>query len=189
LGNKLLPEYDYIVKESCNDWVLSIDIDEFLILKDHNTIHDFVIDKLLINNNINLFQFRWVIMEKYDNLNLNFNESLKKYKTFKSSVIKSMAKITDVYKISYPHDFHFNKQKTIFIEDKILSFNKDKLSYVTLRKIDDDKYKNYILHIKTRSIDNLLLKSLETQLCSIFCNGKSYEFDKFKKNIKISNQN
>ena len=39
----------------------------FTIQREFDTIKNYIQEKLLINNNINSFQFRWGMIEKFDN--------------------------------------------------------------------------------------------------------------------------
>jgi len=58
--NEFNSNHDHIIKKSDFDWVLWVDNDELLLLcEKYKTIDDYVNEKLLINNNINAFYFRW----------------------------------------------------------------------------------------------------------------------------------
>ena len=49
-----------------------------------------------MNSNINVFQFRWLIIEKMDNEICTFKDIIKNYKKYSNHHIKSMTKISDM---------------------------------------------------------------------------------------------
>jgi len=162
-GNKLLFEYDYLVKVGDFDWVLSIDIDELLLLnKKYKNINEYVEEKLLLDNNINSFYFRWGMIEKYDiENNYNFSHILKKYKIFSNLHIKTMFKKENLKRniSENPHIVNLTNL-TIYFENKIIKDNN-----IIIHSIDKNSYKEHILiHLHTRNLDNLVLKSFLTQL-------------------------
>lgn len=172
-GNVLLSKYDYLIKESDFDWFLVVDNDEFLILNnEYKTINDYVENKLLLNNNINQFYFRWGMIEKYDiENNNNFSYILQNYKIFSNPHIKSMFKKQDFMNISQ-HYSNF-QNLTIYFENNITNKNN------ALHTINFNSYQEHILiHIHTRSINNLIIKSLYTKLERKYINLKN-EFIEF----------
>jgi hypothetical protein len=173
-GNMLLQTYDYLLKNSGFDWILSVDNDEFLLLnKKYKNINDYVEEKLLINNKINAFYFRWGMIEKYDiESNNNFSHILKKYKIFSNNHIKTMFKKTDLISVNHCHHAEL-KNLTIFFEDDIIHNNQARLS------INENSYKEHILiHMHTRSLHNLVLKSFNTVFCAKMISKKN-EFIEF----------
>ena len=87
-----LREYDWLIKSSQMDWCLSIDTDEFLVLQDkYFNIKDFISSKISKFKNLNTFYFRWLNINKYDNLDCpNLHESLLNYKSFGCTYIQTM---------------------------------------------------------------------------------------------------
>ena len=62
----------FFIINSNNDWVLSVDSDELLILNNtYKNIDDFVKEKLINDKLINAFYFRWGMIEKCDIENNN----------------------------------------------------------------------------------------------------------------------
>lgn len=157
-GDNILSYYDYLIKNSDFDWVLSVDIDEFLLLNEkYKNIDEYVQEKLLFNNKINVFYFRWGMIEKYDiENNNNFLHILQNYKIFSNMHIKTMFKKQDLMSVCHPHlaDLH---NLTIFFENNILTNNQPIIS------LSEESYKEHVLiHIHTRSLHNLVLKSFNT---------------------------
>ena len=168
LENRLLLQYDHLIKKSTFTWVLSIDNDEILLLnKKYKTISDYVTEKLTINKDINTFYFRWGVIEKFDNnsnpdCGVNFINILKTYKVFSNSHIKSMVKINMIHSISHQHIIKLKTTPVIYLENmqSVLHMNKPNKHPIT-----KNSYQEHILiHLHTRSINNLILKSLVTIL-------------------------
>lgn len=90
IGNDLLPKYDYLVNDY--DWIISIDVDEILLLnKQYKNIKDFIETKINNDSNTNMFYFRWGIIEKYDiDDNNNFFDVVNNYNIFNNYHIKSL---------------------------------------------------------------------------------------------------
>ena len=158
--NRLLPIYTKFIKNTNYDWVLIVDIDEFLFLQ-YNNINDYVKEKLNKNKNINTFYFRWGMLEKYDNFEINsFRSVLNNYKMFKNSHIKSMVKIKSLKSVYHPHLCELNEDNCIYFENNILN---KQIAHNHL--INNFSYKEHILvHIHTRNLNNIILKSLTTKL-------------------------
>lgn len=157
-GDMLLPTYDYLLKNSEFDWVLTVDNDELLLLhKKYKNINDYVEEKLLINGNINSFYFRWGMIEKYDiENNNNFSYILQKYKIFSNPHIKTMFKKKDLISVNHPHFAALN-HLTIYFENNIIRNNQ------ALFQTNENSYTEHILiHVHTRSLHNLVLKSINT---------------------------
>lgn len=176
LENTLLNKYQHLVTKSVFDWVLSVDVDELLLLhKKYKNIKEYVNEKLLIRKDINTFYFRWGMIEKYDNRELNFNQVLKNYKVFSNSHIKSMVKINTIQSIKHQHIINLINQPIIYFENNILQLNKPNKHPIT-----QNSYNEHILvHMHTRSLNNLILKSIVTLL------GKSMK----RISKKIQNKN
>uniref|UniRef100_A0A6C0J380 Glycosyltransferase family 92 protein n=1 Tax=viral metagenome TaxID=1070528 RepID=A0A6C0J380_9ZZZZ len=160
--NKLLSIYTKFIKNTKYDWVLIVDIDEILFLNPkYNTINDYVQNKLIKNSDINTFYFRWAMLEKYDNFEINsFKSLLNDYTMFQNSHIKSMVKISSLKSVYHPHLCELNEDNCIYFENNIL--NKQIAHNHLINKLS---YKETILvHIHTRNLNNLILKSFTTNL-------------------------
>ena len=181
-GNALYQNYFNIIKFANPDWVFMIDIDEILILENNN-IKKFITSKLEIDSNINCFYFQWLMMERYDNQNLNLKDSYNKYKLFNNCNYKSLALFKNIKGIKTPHSFILNNYK---IEKDNIIYN----HYIdhTNNNSQNESYKNYLLHIHTRSLNNLVLKSLITILNNKHIKDKN-SFKEFVNNFSINNKN
>lgn len=153
-GNDLIQEYQNIVKSSNYDWVLSIDLDEILLLnKKYKNINDYVTEKLKINKNINIFYFRWGIIENFKS-DIFFEDILKNNKLYVNNHIKSMIKINQINNLSNCHITNL-KNNIIYFENSVLNKNNPLHNYN-----ENYSYKETILiHLHTRNFDNLIIKS------------------------------
>jgi hypothetical protein len=179
VGNDLLLNYDYLVKTSDFDWILSVDNDELLLLnKKYKNISDFINEKITLNNKINTFYFRWGMIEKYDvENNNNFLFILNNYKIFSNLHIKTMFKKKDLINIIHPHFAELN-YLTIYFENNIINNNQAFLP------INENSYKEHILiHLHSRSLNNIVLKSFNTIFINKFIRYKD-EFIEFLNNFE-----
>ena len=161
-GNILLPKYDNFVKNSGYDWCLSVDVDEFLLLDErYSNIQDFIKSKMDIHKRINMFYFRWGMIEKYDNeQNTNIQYIFNNYKIFANKHIKIMVRIKTLKSIIKPHACQLHVQPHVYFENQMLH-------YVTpqLLAISKNSYNEHVLiHIHTRSLNNLMTKTFKTLL-------------------------
>jgi hypothetical protein len=159
-GNELLPMYNHLVLKSDSDWILSCDVDELLLLnKKYKNIESFVADKLKVSNNINAFYFRWGMVEKYDvEPKSSLPHLLKKYKVYKNMHIKSMVKRSALQIIHDPHVCRVNNLH-VYFERKVLTNNSP------LHALETHSYEDaMLLHVHTRSLNNIVLKALQTAL-------------------------
>lgn len=156
-GDELLLKCDYIIKNSNFDWILSVDNDELLLLNKYTTIHDYIEEKLLFNEQINAFYFRWGMIEKCDIENINkFSHILKKYKVFSNEHIKTMFKKNDLISIETSHCVYLNNL-TIYFENNILYNNQP------IHPVNENSYKDHVLiHLHTRCLNDLVFKSFNT---------------------------
>ncbi len=171
LANKLLPKYDYLLKKMHADWTLVVDVDEFLILpKSYTSIGSYVNSKLQDNPNINVFYFRWAMVEKYDQqTDANLQDIFTNYKWFSNDHIKSFVKNQDLKKISHPHLCQLTKPIVCYFEGE--TTNKPKPNHHELKA---SSYGDaFLLHIHTRSLNNLTVKALSTQLNNKKINNKA----------------
>ena len=163
LGNIILQKYDYLIKNSGFDWVLSVDIDEILVLhkKYNNNIKSYIFEKINENNTINSFYFRWGMIEKYDNNTIKAVNILNVYNVFQNTHIKSMVKISLIKNIDHnPHIIILNEKLNIYFENNILNKNKSHAHPIT----DDSYQESILIHLHTRSVNNIIIKSLNTKL-------------------------
>lgn len=161
-GNENLKKYSYLITETSYDWVLCVDVDEFLLFNNkYKCVQDFITDKLSENNNINGFHFRWGIIEKYDNIKKDYTlkDIVESYNIFSNVHIKSMTKISDLCCVEHPHCNKYKKNIQIYFDNKILCKN------IPMHDIMDNSYcESLLIHIHTRSINNMVIKSLVTML-------------------------
>ena len=159
-GDMTLPVNDHLIKKDNYDWVLCVDIDEILLLdKRYKTIHEFVESKLQSYPDINVFFFRWGMIEKYDvEPYYTLKEIVNKYKLFSNTHIKSMAKISELNCVPHPHLCDVKKPFTIFMEDEIIG-NNDGIGHKYTKKSYNE---SVLIHLHTRSLNNLILKSISS---------------------------
>ena len=177
LENRLLPICTNKIDKKF-DWVLSVDCDEFLFLKNHNTIQEYVQSKINLNSNINIFYFRWAMIEKYDNNNFYLKQIIKKYKIYSNSHIKSMAKISELKSVWHPHLMDMHKGLNIYFENQILKKNKPNKHKLTCVSYEE----SVLIHIHTRSINNIITKSFVTKLGNA---GRNHIPKKIKNKIEF----
>lgn len=174
IGNDVIRKYDYLIRKEEYDWILVVDSDEFLILnKNYKSIKDFVNKKLIRKKNINAFRFYWGLVEKYDIENNNkLNYILENYYIKKSNTFKMLFKVKDLISV------HVHRTK---LRRKIISI---------------DKYykETIIIHLHTRSINNIITKSFYTVLKNKRINNKenfisfinnNKEYDNILNNFKL----
>tara|TARA_B100001248_G_C27347650_1_gene439589 strand:+ start:322 stop:1305 length:984 start_codon:yes stop_codon:yes gene_type:complete len=159
IENRLLPVYSKKINRN-NDWVLSVDIDEILLIKNFN-IKEYISNIINFDKDVNIIYFRWAILEKYDNTNINnLKDLIDNYKIYQNSHIKSMAKVKYLKSVWHPHLIDLKIPHHIYFEKSILKVNKPSKHNISLVSY----YDSILLHIHTRSLNNLLIKSLTTKL-------------------------
>ena len=124
------------------------------------------------------------MMERYDNKDLNLKDSYNNYKLFNNNFYKSMSNLPNIKSVNYPHSFNYNKDAIINYNDNIV---KNLRRHHQLSEYNYS-YDNYLLHIHTRSINNLVLKSLIT----ILGNKHIHDINNFKEfvnNFTINDEN
>jgi hypothetical protein len=174
-----LREYDWLIKSSQMDWCLSIDTDEFLVLQDkYFNIKDFISSKISKFKNLNTFYFRWLNINKYDNLDCsNLHESLLNYKSFGCTYIKTMFRVKDLFSVHRDHLCRVKPKPEIYFEQKILKRQSND------HKLCDTSYtESCLVHLHTRSIQSLVIKALVTE----FCDKKISQLSLFKNFIEQS---
>ena len=108
-----------------------------------------------------MFYFRWVTIEKYDiEKNNSFNDIIADYNIFKCRFIKSMVKTSCIKLLHDPHSCNINSNSVIYLEGSIINTNK------SVHDIHDYSYNKdaVLINIHTRSIHNIIIKSLYTVL-------------------------
>ena len=162
-GNNILQGNIQRIKTTGCEWTFFPDIDEILILdKQYSNIREFTETKLKERPDINSFYFRWAMIEKCDvDADTSFKNILNKYNIFSSRFIKSMVRTNSITVMQDPHSCGLNNN-VIYIEGNVINRNKS---------VHDLQPYSYnmgatLVHIHTRSIHNVILKSLFTVLGS-----------------------
>ena len=117
-GNTVLNDNINLVKNSDFEWFLTIDIDEFIFLdKKFSSIKEYVSYILEKKPNTNMIFFRWLMVNKFGNKNILFEDLIKNYKINKNSYIKSIARTNLNIKNVNPHlSWLKDKNYQIFFE-------------------------------------------------------------------------
>ena len=150
-GNKLPNQYMHLIPKDY-DWVLNVDSDEFLILnKKYTSIKDYIEEKLDYDKDINLFQFSWLWVHKFDIAKNSLTDVVYDYKKMvgtKDSAsshiwVKSMAKIDDMMYITC-HNFILNKRAVIYTNKRIVTLKNESIpevkDYEKYNSDDDDEF-------------------------------------------------
>lgn len=162
-GNKILQENISRIKGNGCDWTFFPDTDEILILnKDYKNIREFTETKLKECPQINSFYFRWAMVEKCDvDPDTSFKNILNTYNMFSSRFIKSMVRTSSIRVLQDPHSCVVDNN-VMYLEGNVININKS---------VHDLQPYSYnmgatLVHIHTRSIHNIIMKSLFTVLGS-----------------------
>lgn len=186
-GNLIYDNNKNIYK-NLNGWLLFIDVDEFLILNEkyHNNIQNFVNN---LQKNINCILFRWLMIEKYNNNTngINIKNIIKNYHKHKNSHVKSMVKSNVLLNMKSPHVPSINTQPFVYFENNIINNLNPK------QTLSNNSYKDcYLIHIHTRSITNIITKSLNSynNMCSSKIIKNKHNFINFiNKKLYLSSNN
>lgn len=188
-GNKIYDNNKHLYK-NLNGWLLFIDVDEFLILHEryNNNIINFINNTVNLNKDVNIAFFRWAMIEKYNNNTngINFKNIVKNYYKFKNQHIKSMVKSNVLIGISNPHYPNINENPIIYFENKFITNNNPK------HEINNSSYKDcYLLHIHSRSITNIITKSLNPykNMCKKQIKNKNNFIQYINNNIYLQSEN
>ena len=124
------------------------------------------------------------MINKYDNeKNNNFKYILDNYKITENGHIKTMVKTSELKYIFHPHICSIKNESITYFEDLIL-YNDN----TTIHPLTENSYNDCILvHIITRSINNIVIKSLNTILKGKKINLKN-EFIKLINNTNINDE-
>lgn len=152
----VFPKHMSYIKSFNYKWLLHVDIDEFLMLKE-NSISKFINSINGPNYKPDIIQFIWILMMRMDNKYLSFDDSYKCYKTFKGQCVKSMC-ITQKINEMMTHSM------TSMAGEKWITYPKNLFADVRTTYHAQKFYScdNYVLHCYTRSIHNLMTKALIT---------------------------
>lgn len=149
------------------DWLLVVDMDEYLIFNENfanNSILQFVHNIELANKRrFDVIQFRWSMAEIVETkgLTLSIYQYFQQSWLMKNEHLKSMFRVAKTRKISGPH-------KPLLKDETNISVYYD--GSVTneiwsTQYLDINSYKHsMLLHLHTRSLANLMTKSLLTSL-------------------------
>lgn len=139
------------------DWVLHVDVDEFLFLKDNIKIHDYIskFDRI----NIGQFIFKWAMIENFRSIDSenNFQNIADQCKLYSNIHYKSMIKLEYLKDGGHPH--FANSIKDTYLDNIKI---KSKLYGMC---DENNNYTNSILvHFHTRNLENIFVKALVTNL-------------------------
>lgn len=161
-GNKVLPFIfnNFLKKEETKkkiDWVLHIDIDEFLFLKNNIKIHEHI--SKFYKENIGQFIFKWAMIENYRSIDSenDFRNIVNQCKLYSNKHYKSMIKLKYIKDEKKTHPHFAN-----VINDTYLDNIKIKSNLKGFCE-ENNNYTNAILiHYHTRSLENVFVKALVT---------------------------
>lgn len=188
--DKVFDKYLHWIKSYEFDWTLNVDIDEFLCLKE-NSIDKFIQSITVPNNRPTCVQFRWGLIERVDNDYMSFEDTIKKYGVIKNCLVKSMGLTKFIQKI----ECHSMKMSNM------VSYPHTTPTHANIDPAFDFlyTYDNFILHVHTRSINNLIIKSFVTNLSDkkseigkfinmLNTHNYAFDIDALKQNIGIKFQ-
>lgn len=157
-----------IIKESEYQWFLNIDNDEFLFIDSkYSNIKEYLLNILNERPDVNLIFFRWLIVNKFNNKNITMENLIKNYKITKNINIKSFIKNSKLKSLtSHLGIFEDNNYK-IYFENLNNLENKPK------HNLNNNSYNDScIIHVHTRSFNNLIIKSIITKFKEKKINNK-----------------
>lgn len=149
--------FNEFLKKKKIDWVLHVDVDEFLFLKDNMKINEYI--SKFYKKNIGQFIFKWAMIENYRSIDSenNFKNIADQCKIYSNKHYKSMIKYEYLNKGGNPHYSNVNKDTyldNIKIESKLIGKCKE-----------NNNYTNAILiHYHSRSLEDIFVKALGTNL-------------------------
>ena len=162
-GNEVIDKYMYnkFLKKQTEknkiDWVLHVDIDEFLFLKDNIKIHEYI--SKFYRENIGQFIFKWAMIENYRSIDSenNFQNITEQCNLYSNPHYKSMIQLKHFTKVNNPHFVIIQKDTyldNIKIKNNLVGFCNE-----------DNNYTNAILlHYHTRNLENVFIKAITTNL-------------------------
>lgn len=185
-GDEINPHIPYIIKNNINihiDWVLHVDIDEYLFLKDNMKINDYI--NKFKKDNIDQFVFKWGIIENFCSINRenNFQNMLYNNKIYSSGSYKTMYKLDSVKNYSLCTHFVYVNNDTYLDDLQVpVDFFESK---------EKKYYENAILiHFHTRCLENVFTKALtysfhDKKINSDIFNNKISLDELFNKILKL----
>jgi len=161
-GDISLHVNENLLRTSQCDWALIADSDELLVLnKKYSCIQDFIKEKEEKHPQVNGFYFRWAMLDKFDNNNtISFSNLVSNYKVHTNEHIKTMVRIKKFEKVRNSH-VSYTKPHNMYIDGNITHCIKPHQS------INKNMYNEaYLIHLHTRSVNNIIMKSLNTRFYS-----------------------
>lgn len=137
------------------DWVLHVDIDEFLFLQNNIKIHEYI--NKFYRENIGQFIFKWAMIENFRSIDSenDFQNISNQCKLYSNPHYKSMIKLKYLKHGRHPH-------YAITIKDTYLDNIKIKGNLRGFCR-ENNNYTNAILvHYHTRNLENVFVKALAT---------------------------
>ena len=160
-GDISLKVNENLLRTSQCDWALIADSDELLVLnKKYSCIQDFIKEKEEKHPQVNGFYFRWAMLDKFDNNTISFSNLVSNYKVHMNEHIKTMVRIEKFVQLKNSH-VSFTKPHNIYLDGNIIHYKKP--------LYPKNKYmysEAYLIHLHTRSISNIIMKSLYTRFFS-----------------------
>lgn len=167
LGDEVISKFFKTFLQSLKkiDWVLHVDVDEYLFLSNKMNIKNYI-DKFATENT-GQFLFKWAIIENYRSVlgqEYDLQIILDKSKIFSNKHYKSIFKLINLLEITNPHfvvvnnDTYLDNTK---ITNKLEGHIENDFSYDT----------SVLIHFHTRSLENVFIKSL------------TYDFNNMKEKI------
>lgn len=139
------------------DWVLHVDVDEFLFLKNNIKIHEYIYK--FDRKNIGQFIFKWAMIENFRSIDSenNFQNIAEQCNLYSNNHYKSMIKLEYLNYGGHPHFANIIKDTyldNIKIESKLNGNCQE-----------SNNYTNAILvHYHTRNLENIFVKALACNL-------------------------
>ena len=137
------------------DWILHVDIDEFLFLKDNIKIHEYI--SKFDRKNIGQFIFKWGIIENYRSIDSenDFQNIAEQCNIYSNPHYKSMIKLKYLKCGDNPHFAYV-------IKDTYLDNIKIKYKLEGFCEINNNYTNGILIHYHTRNLENVFVKALET---------------------------
>lgn len=160
LGDNTLAVNMHVIDKKKFDWVISVDIDELLILHNKSpTIKEYISHVLQCAPSVNIINFRWLMIERFhESQNATFSDVVANYYKHANDHIKSMCKTNTLLDIIGPHYFRV-ESPIIYFENNIQYNNVGSRPQHPTFSYKDSA----LIHLHTRSIDNIIIKALNTQ--------------------------
>mmetsp|Transcript_17372 Transcript_17372/g.54261 ORF Transcript_17372/g.54261 Transcript_17372/m.54261 type:complete len:437 (+) Transcript_17372:415-1725(+) len=145
------------------DWIFYPDVDEYLVL-DVPRIDDFVRERLAVYSDINVFMFRWVLLNRVETTNADVfaDDSMRTAFVGKGDIVKSMVKTSECVTPPSPH-IGTMRNPRIFVNG-VYGIGGENIS---LRAFQGDRasdMRSALVHFRTRSLGNIVVKTLDTKI-------------------------